>query len=62
MTLPLLGHLFVPRPKNLRLMSALILVPELAHKSVIKMGKKSLMALQVVSVQTGVWVTYAALK
>jgi len=54
MTLPLLGHLFVPRPKNLRLMSALILVPELAHKSVIKMGKKSLTALRVVFVQTGV--------
>ena len=35
-------------------MSALILVPELAHKSVIKMGKKSLTALRVVFVQTGV--------
>ncbi|CRM25056.1 hypothetical protein [Pseudomonas sp. 37 R 15] len=59
---PLPGQLFVLHPKNLRLMLALILVRELAHKSVIKMGKKSLMALQVVSVQTGVWVTYAALK
>lgn len=54
MILPLLGHLFVPHPKNLKLMSALILVLELAHKSVIKMDKKFLTALRVVFVQTGV--------
>lgn len=54
MTLPPPGQLFVPHPKNLRLMSALILVLELVHKSVIKMGKKSLTVRRVVFVQTGV--------
>ncbi len=54
MILPLLGHLFAPHPKNLKLMWALILVLELVHKSVIKMDKKFLTARQIVFVQTGV--------
>ncbi len=41
-------------PKNMRLMSALILVLALVHKSVIKMGKKNLTVLLVVLVQTSV--------
>jgi hypothetical protein len=38
MILPLLGHLFVPHPKKLKLDIGADPVLELAHKSVIKMG------------------------
>ena len=54
MILPLYWTPVGPTPQNLKLMSALILVLELAHKSVIKMDKKFLTALRVVFAQTGV--------